>query len=112
MVVRTEGAVPTAWVYVDVVGRDIGSYVADARQMVDRMVTLPPGYSIAWSGQFEYLERAVKRVPGEAGALDPRRELVHSGKHRQFADVVRASSRRDCPEGTLASARAQPEPRT
>jgi Cu(I)/Ag(I) efflux system membrane protein CusA/SilA len=62
MVVRTEGAVPTAWVYVDVVGRDIGSYVADARQMVDRMVTLPPGYSMAWSGQYEYMESAAQRM--------------------------------------------------
>ena len=43
MVVRTEGAMPTAWVYVDVAGRDIGSYVSDAQQMVGDMVTLPPG---------------------------------------------------------------------
>ncbi len=58
MVVRTEGAMPTAWVYVDVVGRDIGSYVHEAQQMVRDMVTLPPGYSIVWSGQYEYMERA------------------------------------------------------
>ncbi|MHB1310947.1 MAG: efflux RND transporter permease subunit [Gemmatimonadaceae bacterium] len=58
MVVRTEGAVPTAWVYVDVAGRDIGSYVAEARKMVDDMVTLKPGYSIVWSGQYEYMQRA------------------------------------------------------
>jgi Cu(I)/Ag(I) efflux system membrane protein CusA/SilA len=58
MVVRTEGAMPTAWVYVDVAGRDIGSYVADARRMVDDMVKLAPGYSIVWSGQYEYMQRA------------------------------------------------------
>jgi Cu(I)/Ag(I) efflux system membrane protein CusA/SilA len=58
MVVRTEGAVPTAWVYIDVVGRDIGSYVAEAQKMVERMVKLPPGYSIVWSGQYEYMQRA------------------------------------------------------
>ena len=58
MVVRTEGAMPTAWVYVDVAGRDIGGYVADAQRAVARSVTLPAGYSIVWSGQYEYMERA------------------------------------------------------
>jgi copper/silver efflux system protein len=62
MVVRTEGAVPTAWVYVDVEGRDIGSYVTEARRMVDQMVKLQPGYSIVWSGQYEYMERASERM--------------------------------------------------
>ena len=45
MVVRTEGAMPTAWVYVDVGGRDIGSYVREAQRMVSDVVTLPPGYT-------------------------------------------------------------------
>jgi Cu(I)/Ag(I) efflux system membrane protein CusA/SilA len=58
MVVRTEGAIPTAWVYVDVAGRDIGGYVREAQQMVRDMVVLPTGYSLVWSGQFEYMERA------------------------------------------------------
>ncbi|MEO7963172.1 MAG: CusA/CzcA family heavy metal efflux RND transporter, partial [Gemmatimonadaceae bacterium] len=58
MVVRTEGAQPTAWVYVDVAGRDIGSYVAEAEQRVDREVKLPPGYTLSWSGQYEYMQRA------------------------------------------------------
>ena len=58
MVVRTEDAVPTAWVYVDVAGRDIGGYVADAKAMVESEVTLPPGYTMTWSGQYEYMERA------------------------------------------------------
>jgi Cu(I)/Ag(I) efflux system membrane protein CusA/SilA len=62
MVVRTEGAVPTAWVYVDVTGRDIGGYVRDAQRTVERMVSLPQGYSIVWSGQFEYMERARERM--------------------------------------------------
>jgi Cu(I)/Ag(I) efflux system membrane protein CusA/SilA len=62
MVVRTEGAVPTAWVYVDIAGRDVGSYVAEAQRAVARDVTLPPGYTIAWSGQFEYMERAAARM--------------------------------------------------
>jgi Cu(I)/Ag(I) efflux system membrane protein CusA/SilA len=60
--VRTEGAIPTAWVYVDVTGRDIASYVAEARRMVDDMVTLAPGYTIVWSGQYEYMQRAAERL--------------------------------------------------
>ena len=62
MVVRTEGAMPTAWVYVDVVGRDIGSYVADAQKMVGDMVKLSPGYSVVWSGQYEYMQSAKARM--------------------------------------------------
>jgi Cu(I)/Ag(I) efflux system membrane protein CusA/SilA len=62
MVVRTEDAVPTAWVYVDVADRDIGSYVAEAQRMVEDEVSLPPGYSIVWSGQFEYMQRAKERM--------------------------------------------------
>ena len=62
MVVRTEGAQPTAWVYVDVVGRDIGGYVADAKRQVESAVKLPPGYTMVWSGQYEYMQRAKERM--------------------------------------------------
>ncbi len=62
MVVRTEDALPTAWVYVDVAGRDIGSYVAEAQRVVASRVTLPAGYTIAWSGQYEYMQRAKKKM--------------------------------------------------
>ncbi len=62
MVVRTEGAIPTAWVYVDVAGRDIGSYVADAQREVAARVTVPAGYSIVWSGQYEYMQRAKEKM--------------------------------------------------
>jgi len=62
MAVKTEGAFPTAWVYVDVEGRDIGSYVRDARAMVEEMVTLPAGYTLQWSGQYEYMERAKQKL--------------------------------------------------
>jgi Cu(I)/Ag(I) efflux system membrane protein CusA/SilA len=62
MVVRTENAIPTAWVYVDVAGRDIGSYVRDAEQVVERRVKLPQGYSIVWSGQYEYMQSARERM--------------------------------------------------
>ncbi len=62
MVVRTEDAVPTAWVYVDVTGRDIGGYVAEAQRVVGARVKLPAGYSIAWSGQYEYMLRAAAKL--------------------------------------------------
>ncbi|HYD54339.1 MAG TPA: CusA/CzcA family heavy metal efflux RND transporter [Gemmatimonadaceae bacterium] len=62
MVVRTEGAIPTAWVYIDVADRDIGGYVADAQKMVESMVKLPAGYTMSWSGQFEYMERAKAKM--------------------------------------------------
>ena len=62
MVVRTEDAQPTAWVYVDVADRDIGSYVAQAKAMVEDEVELPPGYTMTWSGQYEYMQRAKERM--------------------------------------------------
>jgi Cu(I)/Ag(I) efflux system membrane protein CusA/SilA len=62
MVVRTENALPTAWVYVDVADRDLGGYVAEAQQMVESMVQLPPGYTITWSGEYEYMQRARERL--------------------------------------------------
>ncbi|MBI4410057.1 MAG: efflux RND transporter permease subunit [Gemmatimonadetes bacterium] len=62
MVVKTEGAFPTAWVYIDVAGRDIGGYVRDAKRMVQQMVELPPGYTLRWSGQYEYMQRAKEKL--------------------------------------------------
>ena len=62
MVVRTEDAQPTAWVYIDPGERDIGGYVVEAKQMIGGMVALPPGYRMEWSGQFEYMERAKARM--------------------------------------------------
>ena len=62
MVVRTEGAQPTAWVFVDVRDRDIGRYVADARKAVGQAVVLPAGYSIVWSGEYEHMQRAAAKL--------------------------------------------------
>ncbi|MDP2026509.1 efflux RND transporter permease subunit [Sulfuriferula sp.] len=59
---KSENARPTGWVYVDVKGRDLASTVADLRQAVARQVKLEPGMSVAYSGQFEYLERANARL--------------------------------------------------
>jgi Cu(I)/Ag(I) efflux system membrane protein CusA/SilA len=59
---RSENARLNGWVYVDISGRDLGRYVAEAQKLVSQRVSLPPGYTIAWSGQFEYLERAAKKL--------------------------------------------------
>jgi Cu(I)/Ag(I) efflux system membrane protein CusA/SilA len=60
--IRTENALLSVYIYVDMRGRDLGSYVQDARQAVQQAVKFPPGYYIAWSGQFEYMERAKERL--------------------------------------------------
>ena len=59
--IRSDDAEPSAYVYVDNAGRPLGAVVADLQRAV-AAVRLPPGYSLAWSGQFEYLERAAKRL--------------------------------------------------
>jgi Cu(I)/Ag(I) efflux system membrane protein CusA/SilA len=59
---RSENARLSGWIYVDVRGRDLGSVVADAQRAVRQQVSLPPGTSLTWSGQFEYLERAKLRL--------------------------------------------------
>jgi hypothetical protein len=62
MVVKTEDAFPVSAVYVDVEDRDIGSYVADARRVLDDNLTLPTGYTVEWSGQFEAMERVREKM--------------------------------------------------
>jgi Cu(I)/Ag(I) efflux system membrane protein CusA/SilA len=60
--IRSENAQRTAWVFVDIAGRDLGGYVAEARRVVAEQVLLPPGYTLVWSGRFEYLEQANARL--------------------------------------------------
>ena len=60
--IRTENGQLAVYIYVDIAGRDLGGYVAEAQQAVAKSVTMPPGYSVAWSGQFEYLQRAKARL--------------------------------------------------
>jgi Cu(I)/Ag(I) efflux system membrane protein CusA/SilA len=60
--IKSENARPNGWVYVDIQGRDIGSYVEEARRIIESEIDLPVGYSLDWSGQFEYLERAERRL--------------------------------------------------
>jgi Cu(I)/Ag(I) efflux system membrane protein CusA/SilA len=59
---RDENGLLSGYVYVDVSGRDLGSYIADAKRAVDRGLTLPAGYSIAWSGQYEAMARVRQRL--------------------------------------------------
>ena len=60
--IRSENARLSGWISVDISGRDLGSYVAEARKAVAEKVKLPPGYSLTWTGQYEYLERAKQRL--------------------------------------------------
>jgi Cu(I)/Ag(I) efflux system membrane protein CusA/SilA len=60
--IKTENARRTVWVYVDIQGSDLGSYVAKAKAAVAAQVKLPAGYNIVWSGQFEYMEKARSRL--------------------------------------------------
>ena len=60
--IRTENGQLAIYIYVDIQGRDLGGYVAAARQAVADGVKLPPGTIVQWSGQFEYLERAIERL--------------------------------------------------
>jgi Cu(I)/Ag(I) efflux system membrane protein CusA/SilA len=67
MGVKSEGAVPNAWIYVDVKGVDIGTYVEMAQRAVNeavanKQVVLPSGYNLFWSGQYEYMQRAKQRL--------------------------------------------------
>ena len=60
--IKTENARPNGWVYVDIDGRDLGSYVNEAKQKVAAELHLPTGYALNWTGQYEYLERAKARL--------------------------------------------------
>ncbi|MGI9223477.1 MAG: efflux RND transporter permease subunit [Woeseiaceae bacterium] len=61
-VIKSENARLNGWTYVDITGRDLGSYVAEAQTVVANAVELPAGYSLAWSGQYEYMVRAKERL--------------------------------------------------
>jgi len=56
--IKSENARPNTWVYIDLKDIDVGSYVEKAKKIINEKVTLPAGYSIKWSGQYEYMERA------------------------------------------------------
>ena len=60
--IKSENARRTAWLYVDLKDTDIGAYVDSARQRIEERVSMPVGYSMVWSGQYEYMERAQQRL--------------------------------------------------
>lgn len=60
--IKTENARLNGWIYVDIQGRDLGSYVVEAQRVVAEQLRLPAGYSISWSGQYEYLVRAKEKL--------------------------------------------------
>lgn len=62
MVIRSEDTRPNVWIYVDFRDYDVGTYVKMAQQAVKENIKLPPGYTITWSGQFEYMERAKQKL--------------------------------------------------
>ena len=60
--IKSENARLTAYVYIDITGRDLGGYVGEAKRALEKSVTLPPGYAIAWSGQYVNLQHAKERM--------------------------------------------------
>jgi len=60
--IKTENARLNAWIYIDLKDIDVGTYVENARKVLAKEISLPPGYSLFWSGQYEYMERAKERL--------------------------------------------------
>jgi copper/silver efflux system protein len=60
--IRDENGLLTGYVYVDLAGRDPGSYIREAQEVLQQKISLPPGYAISWSGQYESMERVNKRL--------------------------------------------------
>jgi Cu(I)/Ag(I) efflux system membrane protein CusA/SilA len=61
-VIKSENARLNGWIYIDIQNRDLGSYVSEAKQVVAEQLNLPSGYSLNWSGQYEYMERAKEKL--------------------------------------------------
>ena len=60
--IKSENARPNAWVYIDLTDIDVGTYIENAKRIISEQIDLPPGYSLIWSGQYEYMERASKKL--------------------------------------------------
>jgi Cu(I)/Ag(I) efflux system membrane protein CusA/SilA len=60
--IKSENSRPNAWIYIDLRGIDVGTYVENAKKIVDENVKMPAGYNITWSGQYEYMQRAKERL--------------------------------------------------
>jgi copper/silver efflux system protein len=86
--IRSENARPNGWIYIDIQGRDLGSYVAAAQRAVAEGLQLPPGYSVGWSGQYEYMERARERLTLVVPATLAIIVLLLYLNFRRFAEVA------------------------
>jgi Cu(I)/Ag(I) efflux system membrane protein CusA/SilA len=86
--IKTENARLNGWIYVDIEGRDLGTYVSDAQRVVREQVDLPPGYSIAWSGQYEYLVRAEQQLATVLPVTLAIIVLLLYLNFRRFAEVI------------------------
>ncbi|MGD8720152.1 MAG: efflux RND transporter permease subunit [Desulfobacterales bacterium] len=60
--IKSENARKNAWIYIDISGIDVGTYVKNAQQTIREKINMPPGYSLVWSGQYEYMVRAQQRL--------------------------------------------------
>ncbi|MDA8387355.1 MAG: efflux RND transporter permease subunit, partial [Nitrospiraceae bacterium] len=60
--IKTEDSRPSVWIYVDIKGVDLATYVKNAKKAVEAAVKMPPGYNLVWAGQFQYMQRADKRL--------------------------------------------------
>ena len=60
--IKSENSRPTGWIYIDLADIDVGSYVSSAREFLSENFEMPAGYTLAWSGQYEYMERAIERL--------------------------------------------------
>ena len=60
--IRDENGMLSGYVYVDMAGRDVGGYVEDLKRAVRDKVKLPPGYTMTWSGQYEFMQRVRERL--------------------------------------------------
>ena len=86
--IKSENARLNGWIYVDISGRDLGSYVSEAQRVVAQNVELPAGYSLAWSGQYEYMVRAKQRLAIVAPVTLAIIVLLLYINFRRFADVA------------------------
>jgi Cu(I)/Ag(I) efflux system membrane protein CusA/SilA len=86
--IKSENARLSGWTYVDIIDRDLGSYVAEAQRTVSDLVDLPAGYSLAWSGQYEYMVRAKERLTLLGPATLAIIVLLLFLNFRRFAEVA------------------------